>query len=241
MARRPSGHTDLSDYPAAPARHPATYDTIIQIHVCKMIEAGLPQDVCPESGEWLFVDVGCSSERKSCGVLGDDDAPCKLLTFAEASARIIAAAALPEAANTRKRATLNLLIEAPLSVAFNERKNPTGRIFERLKQQHRYWYEGGGCSVMTAATYLLRALHDSKPRRKVRLFEGFVSFKLVGQATSNCKDVEALRAVVLDRTRPHGMVLAPNQLASNPLDMVVSAFAVAGMNFGVPSVVRTRV
>jgi len=63
-----------------------------------MIEAGLPQDVCPESGEWLFVDVGFSSVRKGCGVLGDDDAPCKLLTFAEASARIIAAAALPEAA-----------------------------------------------------------------------------------------------------------------------------------------------
>jgi len=206
-----------------------------------MIEAGLPQDVCPESGEWLFVDVGFSSVRKGCGVLGDDDAPCKLLTFAEASARIIAAA-LPEAANTSNKATLNLLIEAPLSVAFNESKNPTGRIFERLRQQHRHWYEGGGCSVMTAATYLLRALHDSKPRRKVRLFEGFVSFKLVGQATSHCKHVEALRAVVLDRTRPHGMVLAPNQLASNPLDMVVSAFAVAGMNFGVSSVVvRTSV
>jgi hypothetical protein len=92
---------------------------------------------------------------------------------------------------------------------------------------------------MTAAMYLLRALYDSKPRRKVRLFEGFVSFKLRGQASSHRKDVEALRAVVLNRTRPLDMVLAPDQLASNPSDIVVSAFAAAGMNFGVPSVVRT--
>jgi hypothetical protein len=169
------------------------------------IEAGLPQDVCPESGEWLYVDVGFSSERKSCGVLADDDAP-KVLTFAEASDRIIAAAALPEAANTPNKATLNLLIEAPLSVAFNKRGNPTERIFERLKERQRYWYVGGGCVVMTAAMYLRRALHDSKPRRKVRLFEGFVSFKPKGQATSHREDVEALRAVVLDRLRPprHG-------------------------------------
>lgn len=100
------------------------------------MEAGLPQDVCPESGEWLFVDVGFSSARKSCGVLGDDDAAPDVLTFAEASARIIAAAAL--AANRRKKAALNLLIEAPLSVAFNQRGNPAGRIFERLERRHRY-------------------------------------------------------------------------------------------------------
>lgn len=92
---------------------------------------------------------------------------------------------------------------------------------------------------MTAAMYLLRALHDSKRRRKVRLFEDFVSFKL--QATSHREDVEALRAVVLDSTRLHGLVLAPDQLASNASGTVVSAFSVAGMNFGVPSVLRTPV
>jgi hypothetical protein len=205
-----------------------------------MMEAGLPEYVCPESGEWLFVDIGFSSKRRSCGLVCNDDTP-KALTFAEASACVIAAAAVPEAAKVGNKATLNLLIEAPLSVAFDERGNPTGRIFEKLKEGHRYWNEGGGCLVMTAAMYFLRALHDSKPRRKVRLFEGFVSFKVKGQATSHCKDVEALRTVVLDHTRPHGMVLAPDKLKSNPSDEVVSAFAVAGMNFGVPSVVRTSV
>jgi hypothetical protein len=203
-----------------------------------MVEAGLPEHVCPESGEWLFVDVGFSSKRRSCGLVCNDDTP-KALTFAEARARIIAAAAVPEAANVGNKATLNLLIEAPLSVAFDERGNPTGRIFEKLTEGHRYWNEGGGCLVMTAAMYLLRALHDSKPRRKVRLFEGFVSFKVKGQATSHCEDVETLRAVVLNRTRPTRMVLAPNELASNRSDTVLSAFAVAGMNFGVPSVIRT--
>jgi hypothetical protein len=204
-----------------------------------MMAAGLPQDVCPESGEWLYVDVGFSSKRKSCGVLGDDDAAPEVLTFAEALARLIATAASVEAANTPNKANLNLLIEAPLSAAFNERRNPTGRTFEQAEGHHRYWYEGGGCLVMTAAMYIIRALHDSKPRRKVRLFEGFLSFKPKGQVSSHRKDVEALRAVVRNRTRPHDMVLAPDQLASNPSDIVVSAFAVAGMNFGVPAVVRT--
>jgi len=206
-----------------------------------MIEAGLPQHVCPESGEWMFIDIGFSSKRKSCGVLGDDIA-ARELTFAEARACIIAAGstAQSEAVSIFNKSTLNLLIEAPLSVAFSEKGNPTGRIFERLNgEQHRYWYEGGGCLVMTAAVYLLRALYDSKPTRKVRLFEGFVSFKPKGRTTSHHRDVESLRSVVRDRSRPHGLVLAPTELASNPSDIVVSAFSVAGMNFGVPSVIRT--
>jgi hypothetical protein len=76
-----------------------------------MIRAGAPEQVRPDSGEWLFIDAGFSSRGRSCGVLGADNVPT-LLTFSEASSRLVSAGAL-------KTGVLNLFIEAPLSVAFN--------------------------------------------------------------------------------------------------------------------------
>jgi hypothetical protein len=194
-----------------------------------MIRSGVPEEVRPESGEWLYIDAGFSSSSRSCGVLGTSDV-AESLTFADTLARLVSVASL-EIGN------LNLLIEAPLSVAFNSQGNPTGRTIERLGSQHRYWHEGLGCLVMTSALYLLRALHDSRPKRDVRLFEGFVSFKPAGGVSSHCKDVEALRAVVLDPHRVAGAVVAATQLARTPSDRLVSAFAVAGLDFGVPPVI----
>ena len=133
-----------------------------------MIRAGTPEEIAPGSGEWLFVDAGFSSSGRSCGVLGADNAAASI-TFSEARSRLVSAGSI-------KAGPLNLLIEAPLSVAFNSRGNPTRRSIERLGSQHRYWYEGLGCLVMTSAPYLLRGLCDSRPDREVRLFEGFVSF-----------------------------------------------------------------
>jgi hypothetical protein len=123
-------------------------------------------------------------------------------------------------------------------VAFNANGNPVGRSIERLGSQHRYWYEGLGCLVMTSALYLLRGLHNSKPQREVRLFEGFVSFKPKGQVSSHCADVQALRAVVWATNREASAVVGAGELATTSSDRVVSAFAVAGMDFGVPPVVQ---
>jgi hypothetical protein len=89
-----------------------------------MIQAGAVTDIRPESGEWLFVDVGFSSAGKTCGVLSGTNAP-ECVTFGELSKRVVAAGA-------QAGPPLNLLIEAPLSVAFNARGNPTGRTIERL-------------------------------------------------------------------------------------------------------------
>ena len=195
-----------------------------------MIRAGNPEEVGPDSGEWFFIDAGFSSNGKSCGVLGSDNLAASL-TFSEASSRIVSVGLI-------KSAPLNLLIEAPLSVAFNSRGNPAGRSIERLGSQHRYWYEGLGCLVMTSALYLVRALYDSKPNREVGFFEGFVSFKPKGNVSSHCADVQALRSVVLDRNRDPRAVIAGGQLAATSSDRLVSAFAVAGMDFGIPPVVK---
>jgi hypothetical protein len=195
-----------------------------------MIRAGSPEDVRPESGEWLFIDVGFSSKGASCGVLGGHKAASSM-TFARASEHLVDAA-------DQAGSILNLLIEAPLSVAFNSNGNPTGRTIERLGSQHRYWYEGLGCLVTTATTYLLRALVDSRAPRDIRLFEGFVSFKPKGQRSSHPGDVEVLRAVVFNRARDPGSVVAAEGLKMASADKLHSAFAAAGMDFGVPPVVR---
>jgi hypothetical protein len=49
-----------------------------------MIRSGDPKDVNPDSGEWLFIDAGFSSNGKSCGIRGDDRIATSV-TFAEAS------------------------------------------------------------------------------------------------------------------------------------------------------------
>ena len=84
----------------------------------------------------------------------------------------------------------------------------------------------GGCVVMMAAMYLFRALQDSTPRRRVRLFEGFVSFKPRGSRGSHCEDVQALRAMVHSRSRPPGAVLAAAELVSDASETITSAFSV---------------
>jgi hypothetical protein len=94
---------------------------------------------------------------------------------------------------------------------------------------------------MTSDLYLLRGLHNSKPQREVRLFEGFVSFKPKGQVSSHCADVQALRAVVWATNREASAVVGAGELATTSSDRVVSAFAVAGMDFGVPPVVHERI
>lgn len=197
-----------------------------------MIRSGTAEEIRPDSGEWLFIDVGFSSKGRSCGVLCGERAV--KLTFAETCNRLVAA-------GTQVGGRLNLLIEAPLSVAFSFAGNPVGRSVERVGSQHRYWYEGLGCVVMTSALYLLRALHDSRPLRDVHLFEGFVSFKPKGQGSSHCGDVDALRSVVMNRSRDSSAIVKPDQLAVTPTDRVVSAFAVAGLDFGVPPIVRVSV
>lgn len=131
---------------------------------------------------------------------------------------------------------INLVLEAPLSVAFAASGNPVGRAVERRERQTRYWYVGLGCAVLVAATYLLRALHDAPRTREIRLFEGLVSFKDEERPTSHCNDALALRAVIWEPHVASGRVVAPNALLFNMSDTIVSAFAVAGMDFGIPPV-----
>ena len=130
--------------------------------------------------------------------------------------------------------SINVVLEAPLSAAFDANGNPVGRSVEKRDGQSRYWYAGLGCSVLVAATYLLRSIHDQSPVREIRLFEGLVSFKPKGLPSSHSKDVGALRDVAWNHPRK---IVAPTELTLNQGDSIVSAFKVAGMDFGVPPVI----
>jgi hypothetical protein len=122
-------------------------------------------------------------------------------------------------------------------VAFSSQGNPLGRLVEKHRDgRTRYWYVGLGCSVLTSATYLLRQLTDSPRTRDIRLFEGFVSFKPKGQNSDHCADVLALRQVVCNPSAAN--VFGPDQLASEAKQLR-SAFAVAGMDYGIPPVLVT--
>ena len=111
-------------------------------------EPGLPKHLCRASGDWVFVDIGFAgdegkSKGRTCGFAENTD-ECKEITFAKVKECVI------EAASRKAQEPLNLLLEAPLSVAFNTNGNPTGRRCEVGVEETgtgsrcatRYWYSG---------------------------------------------------------------------------------------------------
>lgn len=194
------------------------------------IRPGRAQDLPPAPGEWVVADVGFSSTDRTCGWLDGDQAPLNR-TFAELQEALIATA-------LRVGSPLNLVIEAPLSVAFGAAGNPAGRSIEKHDDgRHRYWHEGLGTTVLLSAMHLLRAVVDARPQREIRLFEGFVSFKPKGRS-DHCRDVLQLVDIAWGRSAS-GRIVWPDQLKRHPDDCLRSAFAVAGMDFGVPPVLIT--
>lgn len=192
------------------------------------IRAGRTNEAHPDSGEWVFVDPGFAQDKsRSCGLLASGQP--QSVTFSDLKAQL--AALIVE-----NDAPMNLVIEAPLSVAFSGSGNPTGRSIERRDGRSRYWYVGLGCSVLTSASYLLRAITDARRTREIRLFEGFVSFKPKGTTSNHCKDVRDLKRVIWGE-RGAGRIVPPEVLATHPEHSVISAFAVGAMDYGVPPVV----
>ena len=190
-------------------------------------------EVRRDSGDWVFVDIGFAQRgNKSCGVALNDGKPC-VVEFGNLATAIFKPV-------SKASGPFFLVIEAPLSVAFDEMGNPVGRSLEKRGNDHRYWYESSGCRTMVAASYLLRALfcrlRAENFRGQIRLVEGFLSFKK--GPTPHGDDVKALRRIVWGHDVPGGRIVEPSELAANPGDFVTSAFAVSGMDFGVPPVVE---
>ena len=198
----------------------------------EMMRAGCVTEVHRDSGEWVFVDVGFSCDKASCGLLLGEGEP-RAITFGQLAHDVAEV-------TSRPGRPLNLLIEAPLSVAFTVDGNPTGRKVERRGSETRYWYVGLGCGVLVPAMYLLRRVVAGKPVREVRLFEGFASFKTKGAVSSHTQDVVRLREVVWQPEDHPGAIVGPHELLLDPDDVLLCAFKVAGMDFGIPPVVMVN-
>lgn len=189
-----------------------------------MIRSGEIADISWSTGKWMFIDIGFSSKSSSCGVLFHDSKP-ERRTFGEAVEDVKVA--------TRTSSILNLVIEAPLSVAFDKSGNPIGRSIEKHNHQTRYWYVGAGCVVMISTLYLIKQVISENPAGEVKLFEGFVSYKTV--KSDHLRDVKLLHDVIKD---PRSYKDCIFDLSNEP--GIVSAFKVMGFDFGIPPIIMRR-
>lgn len=196
-----------------------------------MIQAGKVSDINWSKGTWLIVDIGFSNTKKSCCLLLGDSEP-EPLQFGEAICRVVNI--------TKCETLLNLVIEAPLSVAFDKSGNPKTRSIDKKEKQSRPWYVGPGCVVMVASMYLLRRLCDSCPSARVRLFEGFVSFKSKETRSSHSDDVRLLRDAIKKEGTQIPRFYKPEELKEDPDDEIRSAFEVMNLtdiDTGIPAVI----
>ena len=94
---------------------------------------------------------------------------------------------------------------------------------------------------MVAATYVIREIQDAAPRIPINLFEGFVSYKEKGKKSDHALDVRLLKEVVQQPNHFRDSIIAVEEFRLDPQDKLVSAFAVSGLNCGIPTVIRRRV
>lgn len=174
------------------------------------------------------MDIGFAMKRSSCGIAINDSQP-RDVHYGDLAPCIAHELEL-------ETAPLNLLIEAPLSIAFNADGNPTGRSIEKKNGKTRYWYMQGGAVTLLATMHLVRDLYEMRPTREVRLFEGFASFKRKETPSSHADDVSNLRRVAWGEY-DKGKIVEGEALKMRDEDILVSSFSVLGMDLGIPPVV----
>lgn len=194
-----------------------------------MIRAGAKSEISLSSGEWLVLDIGFANKLASCGLLVNRESPIEL-QFNEAVQKIC-----QYISNSTK--PVNLVIEAPLSVAFDSKGNPKGRTIEKQGSKTRYWYVGLGCTVMVAAMYLVKAITETPSNVEVRLFEGFVSFKESGVKSNHSRDIELLMEVIENPSQYPEAIIESKTFKMAESDTLMSAFLVAGIDAGVPPII----
>ena len=187
------------------------------------IIAGRTTDINRGSGQWLIVDIGFSSTNPTCGVWNGTGEP-SVVTFGE-----LVGLATEEVQKPVTQA-LNLLLEAPLSKAFQQNKNPIRRSCDSQGGKLRLWWTNAGATTLIAANELLLALDACQGQRNVRLFEGFVSFKRsedtptskAARIAAHKEDVLKLKNAVW--TGANAQIIDPGELRQNPGDRIESAF-----------------
>ncbi len=118
----------------------------------------------------VAVDMGFSGKSKSCGVAlaAPDETP-------SAKPYHFGTAAKTAAEFIRDNRGGVLILEAPLSGAFDAKRNPRARSGFEDGDKPRWWSFGAGAQMALAALYFCRRLDELLPRNlAVHLIEGFV-------------------------------------------------------------------
>lgn len=191
-----------------------------------MIRAGTIDEIDHKSGLWVYFDIGFSKNATSGLIIGDEE-PIET-SYADATNRIIQLAA-------RGHRKTNLVIEAPLSIAFDSYGNPAGRACELHNGRARYWYVGAGAVVTLAAMYLLDKLNIAFQEEELILYEGFVSFK--DRKSTHIGDAQLLKETVDNRHQFESRIIPPEDLKKHSGDIVESAFRIQGIDSGIPPVI----
>ena len=181
----------------------------------------------PDSPPWVIIDLGFSGSSRSCGItINGSRIPDPLEGYRSTSSKPkrpgdkhygMLCPAITEWLSTHyspeKPGAINLMIEAPLSMAFTKRSasgdrlrgarqgNPIARIPDRLEgtdtngraQVHqRLWYTQPASGLMIASIRLIQELATALDGWDIRLFEGFVSFKKGDEPKGHWRDTREL-------------------------------------------------
>jgi len=186
-----------------------------------MVKAGKARDFSRDPKDWIFLDIGFSSESKTCGlkIFGE---PAQNQSWADACLEI------KNAIHSCNK-NINLMIEAPLSVTFNNTNNPVRRSFEKRGKSTRYWYLQGGVVTLLSAAYLIRQLYDLK-ESNISLFEAFISFK--PQKTDHMDDASLMERGIVEGALPIGKA----DIRMSKEHKIEASMAKFGYSFGVPPV-----
>lgn len=200
----------------------------------QLIRAGTHAELREHLGDWAFIDLGFSHSAKTCGYLfmsSIGDEAMSAITYGEMTSRVLELA-------QQAGPPLHLVLEAPLSAAFDAAGNPVGREIEKDGAATRYWYVGLGCSVLVASLYLLTALRDATRAREVRIFEGLVSFKDQTKASDHQADVAAMKRVVWSGGQLEGRFISPTPLQGRSTRVLTSTLALLGLDPTPPPIVQ---
>lgn len=190
-----------------------------------------------DPNEWMIIDIGFSIKNRSSGVWTATNG-AKAVSFGDL------VNLLSKEFQRREPADLNLVIEAPLSIAFQENGNPTMRTCDRVpgKSQPRPYFTNAGATTFIAAQMLFRELRHCEVRRTVRLFEGFLSFKSSNDESrpkgeaSHIEDVLKIKEAIW--TGRDCKIFAPEMLPqSSDHRMESAAFPFVDRNL-IPPVIR---
>lgn len=128
----------------------------------------------------IAVDLGFAMDsNESCGVtiFQKNEVTAKPYSFGNLICQIYSTLTEENAGK------IALIIEAPLSVQFDEFRSPEARSFESGDQTSREWYNGSGLRMHAAAAILLKELQKKKVFKTnskdidVDLYEAFITFK----------------------------------------------------------------